>query len=304
MRRGTARRRPLAGHGRRRPVEPLPDDGRRRCRARARGAPRAVGDRPRAPAGNQLLAELFGAQLHYVGCPPHHWGELEIAREQLTDELTARRRGPHSIPIGGSTATGALGYLAAYVELVEQCRALGMHPAAVVHTSSSGGTHAGLVAGRALLRALGHDDLPDVLAIGVAKGVDARRPGRAQHWPRRRSRWSARRRRRRRRRRGRHPLARDGLRRADAGRRRGDPVGGRARRVGARPHLHRQGLRRPARQRGHRPVAHRGPRSCSSTPVACPPCSPRTARRPARADAPTGDGVRSRPVRRRSPGRR
>ena len=84
------------------------------------------GTRPARPTGNQLLAELFGAQLHYVGCPPHHWGELEIAREQLTDELAAAGAAPHSIPIGGSTPTGALGYVAAYVELVEQCRALGM----------------------------------------------------------------------------------------------------------------------------------------------------------------------------------
>ena len=51
-----------------------------------------------------------------------------------------------------------------------------MSPAAVVHTSSSGGTHAGLVAGRALLRSLGHDELPEVLAIGVAKGVVAGHP--------------------------------------------------------------------------------------------------------------------------------
>jgi 1-aminocyclopropane-1-carboxylate deaminase/D-cysteine desulfhydrase-like pyridoxal-dependent ACC family enzyme len=39
-----------------------------------------------------------------------------------------------------------------------------------VFTSSSGGTHAGLVAGKALWRSLGND-VPDVLAIGVAKGV-------------------------------------------------------------------------------------------------------------------------------------
>jgi 1-aminocyclopropane-1-carboxylate deaminase/D-cysteine desulfhydrase-like pyridoxal-dependent ACC family enzyme len=131
------------------------------------------GDRPRRPTGNQLLAELFGAQLHYVGCPPHHWGELEIAREQLTDELAAGGAAPYSIPIGGSTATGALGYLAAYIEVVEQCRARDLTPAVVVHSSSSGGTHAGLVAGRALLRGLGYVDLPAVLAIGVAKGVVA-----------------------------------------------------------------------------------------------------------------------------------
>ena len=134
------------------------------------------GSRPPRATGNQLLAELFGAQLHHVGCPPSHWGELEIAREQLTADLESQGAAPHSIPIGGSTAVGALGYVVAYVELVEQFRAAGMTPAAVVHTSSSGGTHAGLVAGRALLRSLGHDELPEVLAIGVAKGVVAGQP--------------------------------------------------------------------------------------------------------------------------------
>jgi 1-aminocyclopropane-1-carboxylate deaminase/D-cysteine desulfhydrase-like pyridoxal-dependent ACC family enzyme len=129
------------------------------------------GDRPARPTGNQLLSTMFGAQLHYVGCPPNHWGELEIAREELTQELAAAGAAPYSIPIGGSTATGALGYLVAYVELAEQCRARGLGPAAVVHASSSGGTHAGLVAGRALLRATGRDELPAVLAVGVAKGV-------------------------------------------------------------------------------------------------------------------------------------
>ena len=162
VRRGAGRRRPLARHGRRRAVEPLPDDRRRRRRARPRGPPRAVG-RPTGSdsTGNQLLSALFGAQLHFVGCPDHHWGELEIAREQLTDELAADGAAPYSIPIGGSTATGALGYVVAYVELLDQCAAAGIAPAAIVHTSSSGGTHAGLVAGRALLRARGAATLPD-----------------------------------------------------------------------------------------------------------------------------------------------
>ncbi|MGI9029336.1 MAG: 1-aminocyclopropane-1-carboxylate deaminase/D-cysteine desulfhydrase [Ilumatobacteraceae bacterium] len=135
------------------------------------------GSRPARLTGNVLLSQRFGAQLHFVGCPPHHWGELEIAREQLTDELAAAGAAPYAIPIGGSTATGALGYVVAYVELVEQCAAMGVRPATVVHTSSSGGTHAGLVAGRALLRSVGHDALPDILAIGVAKGVVAGFPG-------------------------------------------------------------------------------------------------------------------------------
>jgi len=135
------------------------------------------GDRPARPEGNQLLSLLFGAQMHYTGAADSHWGELEIARESLVDELTASGAAPYSIPIGGSTPVGALGYAAAFFELMEQCRTRDVHPAAVVVTSSSGGTHAGLVAGRALY-AERHPDaaLPEVLAIGVAKGVNLGMP--------------------------------------------------------------------------------------------------------------------------------
>lgn len=137
------------------------------------------GDRPAVPAGNQLLSMLFGAQLHYTGAHESHWGELEIAREALADELTASGAAPYSIPIGGSTAVGALGYASAFFELMEQCKARDVHPAAIVVTSSSGGTHAGLVAGKALWRAR-HGEaggaLPEVLAIGVAKGVNLGSP--------------------------------------------------------------------------------------------------------------------------------
>ena len=134
-----------------------------------------AGDRPDVATGNQLLSALFGAQLHHTGAAESHWGELEIAREALTDELAADGAAPYAIPIGGSTAVGALGYAAAFVETMEQCAAAGIAPAAIVFTSSSGGTHAGLVAGRAMWRALDHD-VPEVLAIGVAKGVNLGMP--------------------------------------------------------------------------------------------------------------------------------
>ncbi len=133
------------------------------------------GDRPDAATGNQLLSTLFGAQLHFTGAEESHWGELEIAREALAEQLIAEGAAPYAIPIGGSTATGAVGYAAAFVETMEQCEALGVEPAAIVHTSSSGGTHAGLLAGRAIWRALGRP-VPEVLAIGVAKGVNMGMP--------------------------------------------------------------------------------------------------------------------------------
>ncbi|WP_040496022.1 1-aminocyclopropane-1-carboxylate deaminase/D-cysteine desulfhydrase [Ilumatobacter nonamiensis] len=138
------------------------------------------GDAPvRAPTGNQLLSTMFGAQMHYTGAAESHWGELEIAREALTDELAEEGLAPGSIPIGGSTATGAVGYALAFVELIEQCAASGFVPRAVAVTSSSGGTHAGLLAGRAALIATGRLDAataPDVVAIGVAKGVNLGHP--------------------------------------------------------------------------------------------------------------------------------
>ncbi|MEM1333048.1 MAG: pyridoxal-phosphate dependent enzyme [Actinomycetota bacterium] len=134
------------------------------------------GDEPVEPVGNQLLDRLFGAQCHFTGAAESHWGELEIAREQLTESLAAEGLAPASIPIGGSTPAGAAGYAVAFVELVDQFRAagVGVTPQAIVFTSSSGGTHAGLLAGRAAMLASGElsaADAPDVVAIGVAKGV-------------------------------------------------------------------------------------------------------------------------------------
>jgi 1-aminocyclopropane-1-carboxylate deaminase/D-cysteine desulfhydrase-like pyridoxal-dependent ACC family enzyme len=128
------------------------------------------GDEPDEVVGNQLLSTLFGAQLHFTGAAQSHWGELEIAREALTNQLADEGLAPYSIPIGGSTAIGALGYAAGFVELVDQCTDQLITPSTVVFTSSSGGTHAGLLAGRAALQAAGQA-VPDIVAIGVAKGV-------------------------------------------------------------------------------------------------------------------------------------
>ncbi|MGB7877399.1 MAG: pyridoxal-phosphate dependent enzyme, partial [Ilumatobacteraceae bacterium] len=100
-----------------------------------------------------------------------HWGELEMAREALTEQLADDGLRPYAIPIGGSTAVGALGYAAGFVELLDQLDEVGLAPSHIVFTSSSGGTHAGLLAGRAAA-AHGGRRVPDVVAIGVAKGVN------------------------------------------------------------------------------------------------------------------------------------
>jgi len=133
------------------------------------------GDRPEVATGNQLLSVLFGAQLHFTGAEESHWGELELARESLTDQLDEEGLRPYAIPIGGSTAVGALGYAVAFIELLDQFDELEISPSHIVFTSSSGGTHAGLLAGRAAAAHAGRS-VPEVVAIGVAKGVNIGRP--------------------------------------------------------------------------------------------------------------------------------
>ena len=126
-----------------------------------------LGGDPAAPAtGNRLLAELFGATVHQPGSDD--WAVLSAELERVTADLRAAGRRPYAFPLGGSTATGALGFLLAWDELMAQCDALGVRPSAVVHASSTGGTHGGLLAGRAAHAATGAP-VPDVVAIGVAK---------------------------------------------------------------------------------------------------------------------------------------
>lgn len=135
------------------------------------------GDRPSTYTGNQLLSDRLGAHLHFNGAPPELWGVLEISREELTEELEAQGLHTFSIPIGGSTPRGALGYVVAFEEMIRQFDDIGLRPAAIIVTSSSGGTHAGLVAGRAWARARDpRRHLPDIVAVGVAKGVIAGKP--------------------------------------------------------------------------------------------------------------------------------
>lgn len=119
------------------------------------------GEEPVAYEGNQLLAALFGARFHYPGTDD--WDELEGHMDDLEGVLRTEGRTPYRMPIGGSTPLGAGGFALAWCELLDQCAAGGVRPASVVHATSSGGTHAGLLAGKALRGG------PAVVAIAVAK---------------------------------------------------------------------------------------------------------------------------------------
>jgi L-cysteate sulfo-lyase len=93
--------------------------------------------------GNVLLDLLYGATLerHSQGADMN--GLMAQAAERFgADGLTA-----YTIPGGGSNPTGALGYVNAGVELLEQSIELGLKIDQVVHATGSTGTQAGLVVG-------------------------------------------------------------------------------------------------------------------------------------------------------------
>ena len=101
----------------------------------------------RAPAyrtsGNLLLDALFGAEIrHYPGT-----ADAVAVMAEIAAECTASGRRPYAVPVGGSNAVGALGYVEAAAELLEQVEALKLVVDGIAVASGSGGTHAGLLVG-------------------------------------------------------------------------------------------------------------------------------------------------------------
>jgi 1-aminocyclopropane-1-carboxylate deaminase/D-cysteine desulfhydrase-like pyridoxal-dependent ACC family enzyme len=100
---------------------------------------------------NAFLSELVGAELRFV--PTEESERLRFECQQLVNDLRAEGRRPYLVDVdyfyGGY---GALGYAECAVELRRQLRALGAR-ADYVYTCSQGGTQAGLVLGKALLKA-------------------------------------------------------------------------------------------------------------------------------------------------------
>ncbi len=102
----------------------------------------ANGVAPEKPTANALLDRLLGADVRYVADP----GDRTPAMEDAARELRAEGRTPFVIPIGASTPLGAAGFVDGLRELLTQIEP----PDLIVHSTSSGGTQAGLAAGCAL----------------------------------------------------------------------------------------------------------------------------------------------------------
>ncbi len=118
------------------------------------------GNAPTEITGNLLLDYLLGADVRWSG----NRERKAVMEEVVESEREAGRR-PYPIPLGGSTPLGALGYALALEE------ALGQFPEKVdriFFASSSGGTHAGLVAGA---RVLGYEGR--IFGISIDEPLEA-----------------------------------------------------------------------------------------------------------------------------------
>ncbi|MFA5873409.1 MAG: D-cysteine desulfhydrase family protein [Anaerolineales bacterium] len=97
-----------------------------------------VGQPPVQASANLLLDQLFGAEIV--------WAEIsrrEAVLQETFEKTSAQGNKPYLVPYGGSSPTGALGYVFAMEEFVGQK----VKADWIVFASSSGGTQAGLVLG-------------------------------------------------------------------------------------------------------------------------------------------------------------
>lgn len=110
------------------------------------------GEPPRKLSGNLILDHLFGAEIVWTGSKDRE----QVLQDSFQQAWEDGKR-PYLIPFGGSNPTGAVGYVQAMQELVEQFNTdpewKGQTlPEWIVFASCSGGTQAGLVLGARLFQ--------------------------------------------------------------------------------------------------------------------------------------------------------
>ncbi len=100
-----------------------------------------AGEPPENASANFLLDQLFGAEIV--------WGEWETRHQELQavfNQAWEAGQRPYLVPYGGSSPVGAASYAYAIQEMMLQA----INPDWIVFASSSGGTQAGMVAGKGI----------------------------------------------------------------------------------------------------------------------------------------------------------
>lgn len=113
--------------------------------------------------GNQILNQVLNADVEFFDTDSYADIYEEMARRKA--QLAGEGHIAYDIPVGGSTALGALGYVACFREIMEQCEVMDILPDRIVGVVGSGGTYAGLCAGADLIA-------PHVKVTGIAVDDD------------------------------------------------------------------------------------------------------------------------------------
>ena len=120
------------------------------------------GKEPENPTGNLRLDHLLGVTCHHIDSSD--WNTWTNEAQRLEKELTSQGKKVYRMPVGGSTPRGALGYADAFTEIMADQSRLGVDFEAIIHASSSAGTQAGLIVGKAVSQWPG-----TIIGISVAK---------------------------------------------------------------------------------------------------------------------------------------
>lgn len=116
--------------------------------------------------GNRLLLDLFNAQVEMCDVLTDPQAQLG----ELATRLEAQGFRPYVIPVGGSNALGALGYVESAQEIAQQCDGA-VAISSVVVASGSAGTHAGLAVGLEQLM-----PQAELIGVTVSRSVEAQKP--------------------------------------------------------------------------------------------------------------------------------
>jgi len=120
------------------------------------------GKKPKDYDGNLLLDYLLGAELRFADVGG---SMFDSVLKNTVKELEQEGHAPYMIPGGASYPVGAVAYVNALLELLDQAQDLDLEIDYIVHAAGSGGTQAGLVlANKALkskIKIIGMADEPD-----------------------------------------------------------------------------------------------------------------------------------------------
>jgi L-cysteate sulfo-lyase len=131
------------------------------------------GDAPETPTANYLIDRLLDVEIHHVGTREDRSARMV----EVAAELRSRGENVYEIPLGSSHGVGSFGFVNAFEEMLRQEKDMGTAFDVLFIASSSGGTQAGLEAGKRIfgrtgLRIVGiSPDDPSSAIRGTVSGI-------------------------------------------------------------------------------------------------------------------------------------